>query len=299
MMEDVIGRHTVKSIAKELNLTFRRMNDVDFRKIRTFAKQMCTNEYKTNTKLVTLIDKKSVLHAMADITGEVEYKEVDALLFYCGKVWQFSWTDVSKAAIRKFMQTKESNLECSICFDDVYFQDMTICTQCSNRVCPICCVKICLTKEMTQKILNGDFQVVYCCPGCRSDVECRFMDLYVSVMDRPDEFTKDQAKAIFFAHDGDNQALAMMFEWMQTHPLKWYKPGLIVRIDRLKSKTSWDGKLARIVGNGALVAGIFRWPIVLVENPLAKASLKQINMALLEFEQDEEDEQSTQLTSLD
>ena len=142
-------------------------------------------------------------------------------------------------------------------------------------------MKMCLTDDNIQRILRKQWLSAFKCPECRGTVACHVLKAYAEIMDKYDEFTDSQQRALVFAQQNDP-------EYGLRYPLKHLRKGVIVLLYGLENK-KWDGKEARIIGEGVHKNGIFKVPVQLMDGSKSTALIKQTNMAEL-FEYDESDE---------
>ena len=207
---------------------------------------------------------------------------VDALLCRKGAIFPFKWKNVSKAAIRKHLDNTHN--ECVVCLEEVVLREQISCGQCASIICVLCLMKMCLTDDAIQRILTGIFMAKYRCVGCRADItldNMRSLLPYYTIMHRLDELTEPQRDALMFIKENDPKYEHKMADWenyMIKYPLPHLEKGSVVQLQRLKNKPEWNGKEARIIGDGMMKTGIYRWPIQLTDDSGSKALMKQINL---------------------
>ena len=65
-------------------------------------------------------------------------------------------------------------------------------------------------------------------------------------------FSNQQQQALLHATENDPLADQQMDLYVEKHPLRYYQPGVLVELHGLKSRASWNGKIAEIIEDGKI-----------------------------------------------
>lgn len=229
----------LQSIATELGIKFKRTTNLNHKIDHRFC----------DPKVVYLIDPPG---------------STKATLFWAKTVRTFDWTTMTKAMMKKCLSDDSSDRPCGVCFEEVGHREAIGCTQCYFQICGTCFWKLCLNESTISRILNGERMATHHCPGCRKQVRFDVRGMYVQVVDRLCLFPEAQREALIYIKRHDPGFKDQMMEWLDRHPLRIFKPGTVVMLWGLKQKKSWNGKSAKITGEGVVgSANNFRWPVQL------------------------------------
>ena len=211
-----------------------------------------------------------------------ERKEMDAKIYWQKRAMNLDWKTCTKARITKYLEEDGSDSECVVCFEDLPFRESLSCSQCNSKLCPVCTFKMGLTDDNVARVMNGNWIIGHQCPECRTKCTYDPREWWCQVMDRMDEFTGIQRKALSFAKENDANAREHMEQWAEGHPLKHFKEGVRVKLHGLKGRRKWNGRKARIIGKGVVKNGVYRVPVELIGKSNERALLKQTNMRTME-----------------
>ena len=275
----------VEQIAKETGTTFNRIRDLSGYHIqlgipfnfKQIVEEMGITFDPNVAYLVDPLDANAMTHFPMLPCG----KHVDAILHWEGGRLEnhaISWSATSKAAIRKIFSDDGSDDECIVCTEDLPLHEAVKCSVCCCALCASCALKLSLTETMLRRIMSGQFQINYNCPQCRDQLACDLRVLTYRVLDQLEDFSKDQTRAILFAKENDQHFTVKWMKWIEHHPLRNYKPEVMIELKGLKTKKHWNGKKAKIIGQVVTKNGTVRWPVQLVRGSKQKVMIKQANM---------------------
>lgn len=259
-----LNGNAVEALAQEMGIPFRRY--------RNPRQQIVEDASQRDPDIAYLVDP-------VDTTDF----DCDAMLYWKNRNNTLSWDDATKASVRQILAHDGGDVECVACYEDIPIREILDCTKCKSHLCPSCLIDLSLnTPEKIDRILSGNFDSGHECPECRNQSGFDFRSMYYRVLDRLEEFSSDQQRAIKFAdHNHSPPAMRNFYldAWIEKHPLKFFKPGVTFKVRGLKSKRKWNGQKAKIIGDLVINNDILRWPVQLfIGKKREKALLKQGNM---------------------
>eukprot|EP01084_Bolivina_argentea_P027086 50352_1 len=194
--------------------------------------------------------------------------QFDGLLIFRGIDLPISWTLSSPYSVKKWL-TDPTDRQCSVCCQQAEYGCSMKCSGCGGRICGVCILKKCLTKESIMMIKCAFMTTVRTqCVQCKSGFLIDVGSWYFKILNHLNEFPKHQKETLLWLKEMNENHDNCMKGWKEYIA---FNDITIVILNGL-SQSEWNGKIAMITGKKVMKNDVVHWP-VLIKDGIEKNSI--------------------------